>query len=180
MRDWLVLMTSFMGLLLFSCGAEPTDEPTNQRTNFFDLRTYITTQVDSLTAAQPTVTKRVVLNKTEEERVMDDVNFAADLRAFREADINKPAWADKYRTVERGGAWLYEALDSSLQTRRLLVQLIDGVPVQIDVWRKTGTLLSNGTQKLTYRPASGYTIDTEQVNRFGDDVSASVSVYWKE
>ncbi len=177
MRPLSLFLPLFL-LLLTACYADELEEKT-QLDPFFDLRGYMTQQIDSLTAARPLVTKTVILNGQEEEQVRDDVNFSTDLRAFREADINKPAWFDKYKTVKRDGVTLYEAQDSSLQTQRLLVQQQGGRTVQIDIVRKTGTLLSDGIQELTYRPASGYTIDTEQTNRFGGDVVASVSVYWE-
>ncbi|CAH1001519.1 hypothetical protein LEM8419_02422 [Neolewinella maritima] len=170
--------------LLTGCYADELQQDM-EREPFFDLAGYIDAQVDSLTALDPTVRKTIVLNGVEESKELDDLRFATDLRLFREADINKPAWLDKYTLAEEeaqgGGAQVrvYTATDSSMQTRQLEVTLIDDRPTKIVVLRKTGTVLSDGTHRLTYDPALGYDIRTEQVNRFGDDLDATITVRWK-
>ena len=107
-------------LLLTGCYAEEVQQDM-QREPFFDLAGYMQAQIDSLTALQPTVRKTVILNGTEETKELTDLRFATDLRMFREADINKPAWLDKYTvtTEEAGGGaqvQRYAATDSSMQT----------------------------------------------------------------
>ncbi len=156
-----------------------------QREPFFDLSGYMQAQIDSLTALQPPVRKTVILNGTEETKQLTDLRFATDLRMFREADINKPAWLDKYTVTNEnagGGAQVqrYVATDSSLQTRQLDITLSnDNTPTKIVVYRKTGTILSDGDHVLTYDPAVGYGIRTEQVNRFGEDLDATITVRWE-
>ena len=171
-------------LLLTGCYVEEVQQDM-EREPFFDLAGYMQAQIDSLTALQPAVRKTVVLNGKEETKELTDLRFATDLRMFREADINKPAWLDKY-TVTReeagGGAQVqrYVATDSSMQTRQLEVTLRDdGTPTQVTVYRKTGTVLSDGDHILTYDPAVGYDIRTEQVNRFGEDLNATITVRWE-
>ena len=171
-----------IALLFSGCYAGEVERDLN-REPFFDLAGYIDAQVDSLTALRPTVEKTVVLNGTEETKQLTDLNFATDLRLFREADINKPAWLDKYSvaTEERGGsrARIYTATDSSLQTR--LLEVVTGPedqPERILIERRTGTVLSDGNHRLVYSPASGYEIHTEQTNRFGDDLDATITVRW--
>ena len=155
-----------------------------KREPFFDLSGYIDAQVDSLNALHPTVRKTVVLNGTEETKELTDLRFATDLRMFREADINKPAWLDKYlvkREEAGGGAQVqtYTATDSSMQTRQLEVTIRDGRPTKIFIYRKTGTVLSKGDHILTYDPAVGYDIRTDQVNRFGENLDAAITVRWE-
>ncbi len=156
-----------------------------QREPFFDLSGYMQAQIDSLTALQPPVRKTVILNGTQETKELTNLRFATDLRMFREADINKPAWLDKYEVSNEeagGGAQVqrYVATDSSVQTRQLEVTLNEvGAPTKIIVYRKTGTVLSDGDHILTYDPAVGYDIRTEQVNRFGEDLNATITVRWE-
>ena len=156
-----------------------------QREPFFDLSGYMQAQIDSLTTLQPTVRKTVILNGAEETKELTDLRFATDLRMFREADINKPAWLDKYTVSSEkagGGAQVqrYVATDSSMQTRQLDVTLTDnGTPTKVVVYRKTGTVLSDGDHVLTYDPSIGYDIRTEQTNRFGEDLDATITVRWE-
>ena len=147
---------------------------------YFDLRGYMTAQIDSLTAARPAATKTVLLNGRTEQQPDAEVDFAADLATFREADINKPAWTDQYTAEESNGLLRYVAQDSTLRTQELRVRLDnDGRPEQIDLRLRTGGgLLSHGSQTMTYRPAAGYRIALEQDNRFGSDVAATITVDW--
>ena len=110
-------------LLLTGCYAGEVQQDM-EREPFFDLSGYIQAQIDSLTAHQPTVRKTVILNGTEETKELTNLRFATDLRMFREADINKPAWLDKYTVTKEevgDGAQVqrYVATDSSMQTRQL-------------------------------------------------------------
>ncbi|NJB84530.1 hypothetical protein GGR26_000275 [Lewinella marina] len=169
-------------LLLTGCYAdelreEMTEEP------FFDLASYMDAQVDSLEQAGTTVTKTIHLNGTTETKELSDLNFANDLKVFREADINKPAYLDKY-TVDKQESEgrlvrTYTAIDSSMQTRRLTVVSRDDRPIRVEIIRKTGTVLSQGDHHLVYDPLSGYHLHTDQVNRFGDDLDADITVRWK-
>ncbi|PPK88255.1 hypothetical protein CLV84_1220 [Neolewinella xylanilytica] len=168
-------------LLLTACFADEVEEDL-ARDPYFDLTAYINRQVDSLQAAGGEVTKTITLNGTTETKRMTDLNFATDLRVFREADINKPAWLDKYHSEReaRGDSLIrtYTALDSSMQTRRLRVVSQDNVPVHIEIIRRTGTVLSKGQHRLIYEPARGYRMRTEQTNRFGKDLDADIAVSW--
>ncbi len=168
-------------LLLTACYADELRQEMEQEP-FFDLSGYIDAQVDSLQRLRPTVEKTIVLNGTSETKRLTDINFATDLRVLREADINKPAWLDKYRVdTRREGAatvTVYTATDTTMQTRVLTVTREGGIPTDVEVSRKTGTVLSQGAHTLTYRPASGYRLQTMQVNRFGDDLDADIRVSW--
>ena len=174
-------------LLLIAVGSSCAPTPAAEQLPgdaFFDLSGYIDAQVDSLQALQPTVTKTIVLNGTEETKELTNLDFGADLRVFREADINKPAYRDKYR-VERHDEGrmlitIYTATDSSMQTRELAISTVRGTPEQITIRRKTGTVLSDGNHLLEYRPDYGYRMRTVQVNRFGDDLNASIAVEWTQ
>ena len=169
-------------LILCSCYAEELQEEMSEDP-FFDLASYIDNQVDSLQRAGGTVTKTISLNGTTETKELDDLNYANDLRVFRESEINKPAWVDKY-TVDRQESdglltRTYTATDSSMQTRKLTVVSRNDTPISVDILKHTGTVLSNGRHHLTYRPTSGYRLRTMQENRFGDDLDADIRVVWK-
>lgn len=169
----------FLGLT--ACYADALEQELNVEP-FFDLKGYIEKQVDSLNAADLTVTKTIELNGRRESKTVK-VDFTNDLRIFREADINRPAWSDKYRVTESREdgqlVRIYEAMDSSLQTRRLSVRTApNGSPTLIEIERRTGTVLSDGDHRLVYNPASGYRVRTLQVNRFGKNVKADIEVVW--
>ncbi|MTB49612.1 hypothetical protein [Lewinella sp. W8] len=173
-----------LGLLLTGCEPTPDADAPAMPPAFFDLGGYMQGQIDSLANNSVLVEKTIELNGTVESHEMADINFANDLRVFREADINKPAWIEKYAadTQRLSGSHLiirYTALDSSLQTRSLLVDQDRGQVRRVEIVRRTGTVLSDGRHELWYEAAKGYSVRTVQENRFGDDVDASIEVRWK-
>lgn len=150
---------------------------------YFDLAGYIASETDRLAALKPTADKTITLNGITESQQLNTINFENDLRLFREADINKPAWLDKYVIQEQAlsaghSITTYVAQDSSLTVRKLTVEEDQGVPIKIDIVRHTGTVLSDGRHWLTYEPATGYQVVTSQTNRFGDNLEGTVSVRW--
>jgi hypothetical protein len=173
-------------LLTFSCTSDPAS-PKNEGeidiAPFFDLAGYITAETERLTAAKTRVEKTITLNGETETQQLDAINFNNDLRLFREADINKPAWVDKYETQTEtlSGSHkvtTYLTRDSSLIVHRLMVEEDLGVTTRVEIDRKTGTVLSDGKHQLVYDPARGYSVTTQQTNRFGDDVEAEIRVEW--
>lgn len=169
-------------LLLLACAPEKPDTATAP-TPYFDLREYISAETDRLSAARIKVEKTISLNGRTETRQIDDINFDNDLRLFREADINKPAWFGKYETRKETlsvGHTLttYLAQDSSLIVRRLTIEQDQGATTKVEIERHTGTILSDGRHLLTYQPATGYDVVTNQKNRFGEDVEAEIKVRW--
>ena len=150
---------------------------------FFDLSGYISQEVERLEAAKTKVEKTITLNGVVETKQLDDINFSNDLRLFREADINRPAWLEKYSTEKQmlsGSHTIttYMAQDSNLIVRRLMVEEDVGATTKIEIDRKTGTVLSDGIHQMIYEPAIGYSVATQQTNRFGDDVNAVIEVEW--
>jgi hypothetical protein len=172
-------------LLLFSlCTCDRAPETTALKvTTFFDLNGYMNAEIERLTEGKVKADKSITLNGKTERKEETDINYANDLRVFREADINKPAWTEKYATDEQklSGSHkitTYTTLDSNLVVQQLVIEEDQGVPVKIEIDRKTGTVLSNGRHELVYQPGKGYSVTTIQDNKFGDDVDAVISVVW--
>lgn len=179
----MLLATLSLLILTVSCTNEPTPgQPVVAA--FFDLDGYMSAEIERLTERRVRADKSITLNGVTEKQTDIVVNYANDLRLFREADINKPAWVEKYRSEEEtlSGSHrmvTYTARDSSLVVQRLLVEEDQGATVKVEIERKTGTVLSDGVHQLVYQPATGYSVRTRQTNRFGDDVDAVIDVRWR-
>ena len=59
-----------------------------------------------------------------------------------------------------------------------MIEEDQGVPIKIEIERKTGSILSDGKHQLVYEPAKGYSVTTQQQNRFGDNIDAVIKVRW--
>ena len=171
-------------LLLCTCGRAPESEAEGEAKAFFDLAGYIANEVERLEGQPTTARKTITLNGVTEEQEIDDLDYGQDLRLFAGADINKAAWVEKYQTQteELSGTHTvtrYVALDTTLTTQLLEVEEDRGEPLRIYIERRTGTVLSEGRNVMEYIPREGYSVITQQDNRFGSDVDAEVRVRWQ-
>lgn len=177
------LLSPLLVLLLCTCDRGPENTAAETPPAFFDLAAYMDAEIARLDDGKMPANKSITLNGKTESKEGVMINYKTDLLLFREADINKPAWIDKYTTAEKNlsgshKTTVYTTLDSSLVVQRLLIEEDQGVPVKIEIDRKTGTVLSNGRHHLIYQPGKGYSVTTKQENRFGDDVEAKILVKW--
>ena len=166
-------------VLLLGCLSEETAEAVDL-TPFFDLQAYVDAEVERLEAEVPRADKRVTFNGESESHAAMELDYADELAIFRNADINKPAWLEKYSTDstrEAGRLRIdYVALDTTLTVRQMRIVQEAGEVVQIEIDRRTGTVLSDGRQVLRYEPASGFLIDSYQDRRFGESLDTRIEV----
>jgi hypothetical protein len=147
---------------------------------FFDLQGYIDAEVDRLATEVPRADKTVTFNGQAETHERMELDYTDELAIFRNADINRPAWLEKY-TIDstRAAGQLtidYVALDTSLVVRKLRVVEDAESVVRIEIDRQTGTVLSDGRQHLRYEPAVGYLIDSYQDRRLGESLDTRIEV----
>ena len=94
---------------------------------YFDVNIMIDQEVKRLSELHPRVTKTVELNGESEERETSDIEWKKELSIFKEADINKAAWREKYQTdtvfINRSQGQFsqidYTALDKDLKCQYL-------------------------------------------------------------
>ncbi|MGD1840710.1 MAG: hypothetical protein ACFB0B_07420 [Thermonemataceae bacterium] len=112
--------------LLSLTGCNLQMNPQGERpTYYFDLKGFIATQVTYLNEANPTVSKRVVINKKVQRKEISQVNWQKELDLFNQADINKSSLKDMYEESERQikgqRVVTYKAKRKSLYTQVLKV-----------------------------------------------------------
>jgi hypothetical protein len=155
-------------IILFSaCQLESSQAPKTTSSRFFDLKTYFQQESESLTAKNPQLRKRLEIDGRIEEQTLDSVDFSEELRLFAEADINRPAWLDKYAVdslMQNGhlSRLTYRALKADLKTRELQIDFLDGKVSEIHIQKKFDTAIANTDQKLAYYPGKGYSIENRQ------------------
>ena len=159
----------FLLLLLATACIETTPpEAPNAPQPFFDLSDYIEGQIEQWQAL-PSVTKSAYVNGEESTRTLSEVDFREELAVFTRADINRPAWIDRYAidsVSQTDGHTLlrYRALDEDLKTRRLEVYQREGVVTRIEIENRTDSPIASTQQFLTYEPLRRYEIrSTQQV-----------------
>ncbi len=166
-RSFCILINTSLLLVLSACRQESPGTVPLSNPHFFDLKTYFQQEAASLTAKKPQLRKRLEIDGRIEEQTLDSVDFSEELRLFAEADINRPAWLDKYAVdslLQNGrlSRLTYRALEADLKTRELQIDFVDGKVREIHIHKKFDTAIANTDQKLAYYPGKGYSIENRQ------------------
>ncbi len=174
----------FLMALLFAitaCQQQPA-EPVSATANqplFFDLKGYMSGQVASLETEKPKVRKRVSINGKDEEQVAQHINFGEELAVFINADLNKPAWSDKYSrdsiyTEGQLQQLRYTAKEEDLKTQWMQVSFANGAVSKIELKNHASAAIVAADEAMTYTPGKGYSIVHKEIPLMGEGKNFSV------
>ena len=159
---------SFLWLLLvlgggwMGCQMPTTDTTSSQEGPFFDLEAFFEQEAAYLAQAAPQLDKTIRHNDREENRLVTVEDWAAELRFFSKADINRRAWEDQYQvdTVpqKHGYQLQYIALNPTLQTQRLDIHVAADTVQSIIAIQKVDNQVYQSQRYLTYFPKQRYEI----------------------
>ncbi|RMF01237.1 MAG: hypothetical protein D6772_05165 [Bacteroidetes bacterium] len=177
MRWWVIFVLGSGGL--GACGSGTPAQITEYEGPHFSLKRYIGSEIKRLTQSHQAIYKTITLDGETEVLRADSVDYRSELNLFLQADINRPAWADKYQvdSVYENHQLIelhYTALDTSLPTQLLRVRFrpaadslwVEGVTIR----SKSETALSSSQKTLVYHPDKGYTIDVAQSGAMTKDL----------
>lgn len=172
-------------LILFSAAAcgqpkAPADQP--EQDTFFSLLRYFEAEADHLAAANVRVNKQITINgKTEAHDAMQ-IDFTDEFLLYRNADINRVAWLDKYRadsTFANGQLVQldYQSLDKELDTEHIRIAFdpTHATVLELAVVRTTQSALATNRQELAYTPGKGYLIRTHQTGMIGQPTTVEIA-----
>ena len=164
----LSVQVAAIALLLLAGCSKPSEAPAIQGDKpFFDLKIYFQSEIERLGSEQTVVDKIINLGGVEETQTMQNLDFGKELNLFLQADINRPAWVEKYQidssfSVDDLENITYTALDSSLIVRTLSIDFHDNKVQQVNIRKKEGSFIAFSKQQLSYQPSKGYLIQSHQ------------------
>lgn len=169
-----------VGCMVWSCTSElPQNTGTSQP--FFSLKDFFEAEINRLGKAVPKASKLLRIAEKEEIQKGLVLDFATELAAFKDSDINRPSWTDKYTidSVFDASGYLntieYLAKDSTLYTRHIRLDFeTDGTVKNCTIRNRLTNLISDFRQFLRYDPKTGYTITVYQ--GLGDDARQPVTL----
>ncbi|MGH1434054.1 MAG: hypothetical protein ACRBG0_06300 [Lewinella sp.] len=174
-------MTIFtMVLILSSCNqADEAQAAVDQKDTFFSLEKFFEAEEERLQSANIGLDKEIRINEKEEQQLIADIDYSREFSMFRKADINRPAWSDKYQadsTLQQGALEIrYTSLDPELKTQELFVMMNkEGEVEKIEIISQTETALAGNKSWMTYEPALGYHIKTQQKNRTAETLNIEI------
>lgn len=178
-----ILQLGFGLLFIFhmvACGSQAGGGMQDGPTRFFDLKTYFEGEIARLKAQDPAVKKEIEINGKTEVQTQEAIDFEKEFAIFVRADINKPAWRNKYKvdSVMEANQLLslqYTAIDSSLKTRTLTIEFKQAEVERISIFNKTDSPFIKTEQRLTFEPDRGYHIRNSQVLSLTKDSELSIA-----
>jgi hypothetical protein len=169
-----------MVLVLSSCNqAEEAQVAIDQKDTFFSLDKFFEAEEERLQSANIGLDKEIRINEKEERQLITEVDYSREFSMFRKADINRPAWSNKYladSTLQGGALQIrYTSTDPELKTQELFVIMNkEGGVEKIEVVSQTETALAGNKSWMTYEPQKGYLIKTQQENRTAETLNIEI------
>jgi hypothetical protein len=157
----------FFVVFFIGCLGNDQTESTPTSLTFFDLKGFFQTEIKQLKNVR-NISKITEVNGQKETLKLDSIDFEIDLKIFSDADINKPSWQDKYSVdslINEDGQiskLTYGAQSQKLKIRNLEIDYVDGKVSQISIIKSSSSAISEVSEKLIYKPNSGYNIEREQ------------------
>lgn len=155
--------------LVFILGCADNNQSSQKVENlvFFDLKGYFQSEIKDLKNVR-NITKITEVNGQKETLKLDSIDFESDLKIFSNADINKPAWSDKYaidsvkNDVGQLSKLKYKSLDPELKIDQLELTFQNEEVSKVFVSKSLSSAISKVNEKLVYTPESGYVIERDQ------------------
>ena len=183
--------TALIATALFCIGSacqSPPQEPQGvakvSAPVFFDLKGYMSQQIDGLKTSKPRVKKRVSINGKNEEQILDNINFEEELAIFVNSDINKPAWSDKYeKDSSFSGGQLqnirYIAKEENLKTQLMQVSFAGGKVSKIELKNRASAAIVTAEETMIYTAGKGYSIIYKEIPVLAEAKNFSVEAVFE-
>ncbi|MCP3933508.1 MAG: hypothetical protein GY705_30940 [Bacteroidetes bacterium] len=179
-----ILFSLLLGILLWGCVDKNRDTGREEVVPklFFDLSGYFEKEISRLSDLQPVLKKRSSINDKTEEKQIKETNFERELAVFKNGDINRTAWMDKYSsdttfsTQGKLSRIEYKAKEDKLKTKRIFIEFQKDKVHSVTIESQSENIISKFKQQLTYSPEKGYSILSEQDILFSKSKKLSVFV----
>lgn len=173
----------FLVVFLSSCSDFSPSETTAQlkQKKYFDLAGYFETQIERL-GQRDDFEKSTSVNGIVETQSNAQVDLEKELAIFSSADINRPAWSDKYEVDSTFNEQKelvnlrYQTSDEKLRTRQIFIEFEKGEVSKIEIENLTSSTIANTEQTLTYEPNQGYAIESRQKVQTIDEAVLRIEV----
>lgn len=177
MKKYCIVLLIF---LLTAC--QQTAENSAKPIRFFDLKAYFSEQITE-NQKYTGILKTVSIDGEEESKKIQDIDWKEDLNVFVRADINKPAWQDKYNTatstVNGQKVVTYTTENEKLITKKITISYKADAIDNIIIEQKNDNEVYQAEKTLTYRPGKGYSIKSKQKAPFSGEHDYEVKVVFQ-
>lgn len=132
----------------------------------FDLAGLVRDDIRQLNAKGCGIQKSLTIDGKAETQRRDTVNFREELQALIDADINKPAWSDKFiaDTMEQSGIQVlrYTGTSDKIPVRSLQVERRGDTVLHVVIQKEIRSFAFGYQAQIDYYPGKGYRIHSAQ------------------
>lgn len=145
-----------------SCSEGPAASYYENQRYYYDLPSFFAEEIDNLQAKGQWVRKHVTKDGHSHIIERGNIDWKEELDAFKEADINRPAWRGQFRvdsiSLERVYVITYKTDNKEIPVKNVVVTIDKETNqcLQITVDRRTKNFLYSSDQSLYFTTGEGY------------------------
>jgi len=149
-------------LFLSSCSKDPSEVYYEDQRYYYDLPSFITSQINNLQSKKQWVRKQVTKDGHSHIIERGNIDWSEELDAFKESDINRPAWRGEFKvdsiSLERVYVITYKTENEEIPVKNVVVTVDKATKqcLQISVDRRTENFLYSSDQSLYFTTGEGY------------------------
>jgi len=148
--------------ILSSCSKDPAEVYYEDQRYYYDLPSFIAKQVENLQERGQWVRKQVTKDGHSHVVERGDIDWKEELDAFKEADINRPAWRGQFKidtiSLERVYVITYKTDNEEIPVKNVVVTVDKDTRqcLQVTVDKRTENFLYSSDQSLFFTTGEGY------------------------
>lgn len=164
-----------ISILLMACNtSSQKEEIDSSGITFFDMKAYFEDEIKNFKFK--TLKKTASLNDKSETKTITDFDISEELELFSKANINRPAWKDKYKVEETANKVTYTAADEELNIKSIIIEKNGDEVSKITIQSASKNSLLEAEKLMIYEPKKGYSIKNRQSVTLSGDNTMHVEV----
>ena len=176
-----LIFTSLVALVFANCDFSPKNTPPSvsaqNATSFFDTKVFFEKITQNfLKNKVKKIEKTVIINGLEETKTIENPNWETELAPFIDANINRPAWQNKYKVEKNDSTHIYTALKPDLKVRKMTVLEANNDNIQLEIQTSEKSIISENALQMFFNQKTGYQIYKQQKIVGGKTDSITIKV----
>jgi hypothetical protein len=149
-------------VILSSCTKDPAEVYYEDQRYYYDIPAFMVKQVETLQSQDQRVRKHVTKDGHSHIIEHGNIDWKEELDAFKEADINRPAWRGEFKidsiSLERVFVITYKTDNEEIPVKNVVVTIDKDTRqcLQVTVDRSTKNFLYSSDQSLFFTTGEGY------------------------
>jgi hypothetical protein len=165
----------FSGILLVFLGCNPAEKNQKNALTYFDIKGYFEKEALRLASMNPLLTKTVAVNELDETKKVRIEDWAKELSAFSDADINRSAWRGLFNKKNNDQQDVYSSDDKKVPVKEVMITRRDGKVYGIRILIRYSNILYSSADTLSYFPDSLYQVKKKQQIKLLDEKNYSIT-----